>query len=84
MNIDKNTFVEILRILERDSCISSFHFFKSENEIKVYSRDDAVYQFDDNDILINPPIFAIQRRIKKLEKEKNKLENQLKLLTNNQ
>lgn len=84
MNIDKNTFVEILRILERDGCISSFHFFKSENEVKVYSRDDAIYQFDNNDNLINPPIFAIQRKIKKLEKEKNKLENQLKLLTNNQ
>ena len=84
MNIDKNTFIEILEILENDGCISSFHFFKNENEIKVSSRDDAVYQFDDNDILINPPIFTIQRRIKKLEKEKNKLENQLKLLTNKQ
>lgn len=83
MNIDKNTFIEILEILENDGCISSFHFFKNENEIKVYSRDDAVYHFDVNNNLINPQIFIIQKKIERLEKEKNNLENQLKLLTNN-
>lgn len=84
MNISKDTFVEILGILENDGCIDSFQFYKNENVIKVYSdRDDAIYHFDDNNNLINPQIFAIQRKIEKLEKEKNNLENQLKLLTNN-
>lgn len=83
MNISKNTFIKILEILERDGCISSFHFFTIENEIKVYSRNDAVYSFDDNDNLINSQIFTLQKKIKKLEKEKKDLENQLNLLTNN-
>ena len=84
MNISKDTFVEILGILENDGCIDSFQFYKNENVIKVYSsRDDAIYHFDDNNNLINPQIFAIQRKIEKLEKEKNNLENQLKLLTSN-
>ena len=84
MNISKDTFVEILGILENDGCIDSFQFYKNENVIKVYSsRDDAIYHFDNNNNLINPQIFVIQRKIEKLEKEKNNLENQLKLLTNN-
>lgn len=84
MNISKDTFVEILGILENDGCIDSFQFYKNENVIKVYSsRNDAIYHFDDNNNLISPQIFAIQRKIEKLEKEKNNLENQLKLLTNN-
>jgi|GEM_PF-4880313 len=84
MKISKDTFVKILGILENDGCIDTFQFYKNENVIKVYSsRDDAIYRFDDNDNLINPQIFAIQREIEELEKQKNKLENQLKLLTNN-
>ena len=84
MNISKDTFAEILGMLENDGCIDSFQFYKNENVIKVYSsRDDAIYHFDDNNNLINPQIFAIQRKIEKLEKEKNNLENQLKLLINN-
>ena len=84
MNISKDTFVEVLGILENDGCIDSFQFYKNENIIKVYSgEDDVIYHFDDNDNLINPQIFEIQRKIEKLEKEKNNLENQLKLLTNN-
>lgn len=84
MNISKDTFIEILGILENDGCIDSFQFYKNENVIKVYSsRDDAIYHFDDNNNLINPQIFVIQRKIEKLEKEKNNLENKLKLLTNN-
>ena len=84
MNISKDIFVEILGVLENDGCIDSFQFYKNENVIKVYSsRDDVIYHFDDNNNLINPQIFAIQRKIEKLEKEKNNLENQLKLLTNN-
>ena len=84
MNISKDTFVEILGILENDGCIDSFQFYKNENVIKVYSsRDDAIYHFDDNNNLINPQIFELQRKIEKLEKEKNNLENKLKLLTNN-
>lgn len=83
MNISKDTFVEILGILENDGCIDTFQFYKNENIIKVYSsRDDAIYHFDDNNNLINPQIFVIQRKIEKLEKEKNNLENQLKSLTN--
>lgn len=83
MNISKDTFVEILEMLENDGCIDSFQFYKNENVIKVYScRDDAIYHFDDNNNLINPQIFAIQKKIEKLEKEKNNLENKLKLLTN--
>ena len=84
MNISKDTFVEILGMLENDGCIDSFQFYKNENVIKVYSsRDDAIYHFDDNNNLINPQIFELQRKIEKLEKEKNNLENKLKLLTNN-
>ena len=84
MKIGKNTFVEVLGILENDGCIDSFQFYKNENAIKVYSsRNDAFYRFDDNNNLINPQIFEIKRKIEKLEKEKNNLENQLKLLTNN-
>ena len=83
MNISKDTFVEILEMLENDGCIDSFQFYKNENVIKVYScRDDAIYHFDDNNNLINPQIFVIQKKIEKLEKEKNNLENKLKLLTN--
>ena len=84
MNIDKSTFVEILEMLENDDCIDSFQFYKNENVIKVYSdRVNAVYHFDSNNNLINPQIFTLQKKIKKLEKEKNDLENQLNLLTNN-
>lgn len=83
MKISKDTFVEILGILENDGCIDTFQFYKNENIIKVYSsRDDAIYHFDDNNNLINPQIFVIQRKIEKLEKEKNNLENQLKSLIN--
>lgn len=82
MSISKNTFVEILEILENDGCIDSFSFYNNENVIKVCTdRDDAIYHFDNNNNLINPQIFVIQRKIEKLEKEKNNLENQLKLLT---
>ena len=84
MNISKSTFIEILEILENDGCINSFQFYKNENVIKVYSsKDDAIYHFDDNNNLINPQIFAIQRKIEKLEKAKNNLEKKLKILTNN-
>lgn len=68
MAINKNTFVEILEILENDGCIDSFQFYKNENVIKVCTdRDDAIYHFDNNNNLINP----------------QNLENQLKVLTNN-
>ena len=85
MAINKNTFVEILEILENDGCIDSFNFFGGGNVIKVCScgGDDAVYHFDNNNNLVNPKIFAIQKKLEKLEKEKNDLENQLKVLTNN-
>ena len=83
MKVSKDTFVEILSMLENDGCIDSFQFYKNENVIKVYSsRDDAIYHFDNNNNLINPQIFVIQRKIEELEKEKNNLENQLNLLTN--
>lgn len=84
MNISKNTFVEILEILENDGCIDSFQFYKNENVIKVdFDRGYATYHFDNNNILINPQIFVLQKKIERLEKAKNDLENQLKLLTNN-
>lgn len=84
MNINKNIFIEILEILEKDECIDSFQFYKNENIIKVCSdREDAIYHFDNNNNLINPQIYILQKKIKKLEKEKNNLENQLNLLTNN-
>lgn len=84
MTIKKSIFVEILEILENDGCIDNFQFYENENVIKVYTdRDDAIYHFDKNNNLINPKIFAIQKKIEKLEKEKNNLENQLKALTNN-
>lgn len=85
MNINKNIFVEILGMLENDSCIEHFQFYESGSVIRVYScgGDDAFYHFDNNNNLINPQIYAIQRKIEKLEKEKKELENQLKRLTNN-
>lgn len=48
MAINKNTFVEILEILESDGCIDGFNFFESGNVIKVYSCDgnDAVYNLE--------------------------------------
>lgn len=83
MTINKNTFIEVLEILENDGCIDSFQFYINENVIKVCSSsDDAIYHFDNNNNLINPQIFAIQKKIEKLEREKNNLENQLKVLTN--
>lgn len=82
MNISKDIFVEILEILENDGCIGSFQFYKNRNAIEVNSDEyNATYHFDNNNNLINPRIFEIQERIKKLEEEKNKLENELKLLT---
>ena len=89
MNINKSVCVEILEMLENDGCIDYFQLYKNENKIKVYSKiysnrgEDAIYYFDTNNNLINPKIFEIQKKIEKLEKEKNDLENQLKLLTNN-
>ena len=61
MNIDKNTFVEILGILENDGCIDNFYFFENGNVIKIYScgGEDAVYHFDNNNNLVNTKIFAI-------------------------
>lgn len=83
MTIDKNTFIEVLEILENDGCIDFFQFHINENVVKVCTdRDDVIYHFDNNDNLINPKIFAIQKKIEKLEKEKKDLENQLKALTN--
>ena len=83
MTISKNTFIEVLEILENDGCIDYLQFYKNENVVKVCTdRDDVIYHFDNNDNLINPKIFAIQKKIEKLEKEKNNLENQLKALTN--
>lgn len=83
MAINKNTFIEVLEILENDGCIDNFQFYINENVIKVCTdRDDVVYHFDNNNNLINPQIFVIQKKIEKLEKEKNNLENQLKALTN--
>lgn len=87
MNINKNIFAEILMMLENDCCIDNFRFYENGNVIKVYScngEDIAVYHFDNNNNLVNPQIFAIQKQLEKLEKEKNDLEHQLKLLTNNQ
>lgn len=55
MNINKNTFIEVLKILESDECIDSFDFYKNENTIKVCTdRDDVIYHFDNNNNLINP------------------------------
>ena len=83
MTISKNTFIEVLEILENDGCIDYLQFYKNENVVKVCTdRDDVIYHFDNNDNLINPKIFAIQKKIEKLEKEKKDLENQLKELTN--
>lgn len=83
MTINKNTFIKVLEILENDDCLVYFQFYKNENIIKICTdRDDVVYHFDNNNNLINPKIFAIQKKIEKLEKEKIDLENQLKALTN--
>ena len=84
MNINKNTFVEVLEILENDGCIDSFQLYKNKNAIEVYSdANNATYHFDNDNNLINPQIFKIQEEIKKLEEEKKRLENKLKSLTRN-
>lgn len=82
--IDKETFVAVLEILEHDDCIDSFQFYKNENAIKVcIFEDSAIYHFDNNNVLINPQIFELQKKIERLKQETNTLENQLKSLTNN-
>ena len=82
--ITKKMFVEILYMLEHDCLIDDFQFYKNENVIKVASSsENAFYHFDENDNLINPQIFEIQKNIEKLEKQKKDLENKLNLLTNN-
>lgn len=82
--ITKKIFVEILEMLEHDYLIDDFQFYKNENVIKVCSsRENAIYHFDENDNLINPQIFEIQKNIEKLEKQKKDLENKLNLLTSN-
>lgn len=80
--ITKKIFVEILEMLESDYLIDNFQIYKNENVIKVESdRENEIYRFDENDNLINPQIFKIQKEIEKLEKQKKELENKLKLLT---
>lgn len=69
-------------MLESDYLIDNFQIYKNENVIKVESdRENEIYRFDENDNLINPQIFKIQKEIEKLEKQKKELENKLKLLT---
>ncbi len=81
--ITKKIFVEILNMLDNDYLIDNFQIYENENVIKVHSnREDAIYHFDENDNLINPQIFEIQKSIEKLEKQKKDLENKLNLLTN--
>ena len=81
--ITKKIFVEILEILESDYLIDNFQIYKNENIIKVEAdRENAIYCFNENDNLINPQIFKIQKEIEKLEKQKKDLENKLNLLTN--
>lgn len=82
--MNKKTFVEVLEYLETDNIIEGFEFFKKNNSIAVWSLDGeekAVYTFDKNEKLINPKIRKLQNQIDKLEEQKKELENQIKLLT---
>ena len=84
--ITKETFIKVLEVLKYENCIDSFDIFEKENTIKVWSYydegDEPIYHFDENNNLINPKVYEIQKQIDKLIKEKNKLENELKILKN--
>jgi len=84
--VTKEIFIKVLEVLECKNCIDSFDIFEKENTIKVWSYygdgDEVIYHFDENNNLINPKVYEIQKQIDKLIKEKNKLENELKILKN--
>lgn len=84
--VTKEIFIKVLEALEYEKCIDSFDIFEKENTIKIWSYygegDDVIYHFDENNNLIPPQIYEIQKQIDKLIKEKNKLENELKILKN--
>lgn len=86
MKVNKNIFIEILKILREDGIIDDFNYYEKENVIKIYFDnflERPIYHFDNNDNLIHPQIYEIKKEIKKLEKERENLENKLKLLTEN-
>lgn len=75
MKITKQEFAYILGIFENDDLIDNFQWYKNENVVKVYSeRNDVIYHFDDNDILINPEIYEIQHQIEDLQEKLKKLQ----------
>ena len=75
MRVSKQVFDYILGILENDELIDSFQYYKNENIVKVYSeRNDAIYHFNKEDILINPEIYEVQHQIEDLKEKLNKLE----------
>lgn len=84
--ITKETFIKVLEALECKNCIDSFDIFEKENTIKIWSYyedgDEVIYHFDEDNNLINPKVYEIQKQIDKLNKEKIKLENELKILKN--
>lgn len=86
MKISKQEFYYILEILVHDDLIDNFQCCKNENVIKVLGeRNDAVYHFNEKDILIDPEIYEVQHQIEKLEKELKKLKKiKENLLTTNQ
>lgn len=75
MKITKQEFAYILEIFEDDDLIDNFQWYKNENVVKVYSeRNDVIYHFDDNDILINPEIYKVQHQIEDLQEKLKKLQ----------
>jgi hypothetical protein len=82
----KETFIQVLDILESDYIIDSYDLIRDKNAIRVLSCDsieDATYTFNQDNELINPQIKKIQKQIDELEEQKKLLEKRLKVLTNN-
>lgn len=86
MKISKQEFYYILETFVHDDLIDNFQCCKNENVIKVCRGEiDAVYHFNEKDILIDPEIYEVQHQIEKLEKELKKLKKiKENLLTTNQ
>ncbi len=75
MKITKQEFAYILGIFENDDLIDNFQWYKNENVVKVYSeRNDVIYHFNENDILINPEIYEVQHQIEDLQEKLKKLQ----------
>lgn len=78
MKITKEQFAYILEVLEQDYIIGGYYILKNQNAISVDSTENttesATYYFNDNNVLINPQVFEIQKQIKDLQEKIKKLQ----------